>query len=180
MARRFFNLLYFISLALLVLSLPFYVFSSGDLDKIYIKSYKAKCLSSGQYVILQGAREPYIFDDYSIRLAKAGDLIENKKDLNFYCKYFNEVKPYVDGYDGSYEGNVNFFKLKDSVISGISAYPELYKLEVVRQEKHYDIIYGLIVTWLIFASVGFVLMQVVKVCYLYVVTGRVVWHPFKS
>jgi hypothetical protein len=55
MANRFFKLLYLFVLIAIGLSLPIVLLSSINFDEIVITTYKAKCLSNGKYVVLQGS-----------------------------------------------------------------------------------------------------------------------------
>jgi hypothetical protein len=185
MAKRFFKLLYVLALIGIAISLPVYVLSSIRFDQIVISSYKAKCLSNGEYIVMQGSKpgEPYIFDEISLN---DSIYLNTKKDLNFYCKYFDSVQPHIMAYANSktrfeqMAANVSYFNFKDSVISGVYSYPPAYKLELVSNETRWYELYSPFVDWFVGAAVAFLVLQVLKICYVYVVFGELVWHPFKS
>jgi hypothetical protein len=176
MIHRFFKLIYIFALAAIVLSLPIYLFSEIKFDLVVYSTYRAKCLSNNQYIILEGANTPYEFDDWILRNQSTDD----KRDLNFYCQYYNEILPYVVAYNNGQEVEANreFFKFKDPLIKQISQYPALYKLEVVNEEVHLSEIFIPLLVWLIFAGLTFLFLQLLRICYIYIVFGKIVWHPF--
>lgn len=185
MAKRFFKLLYILTLIGIAISMPIYLLSSIQFDKIVISSYKAKCISNGEYVVLQGAPRglAWVFDEISLN-----DSIysETKKDLNFYCKYSASIEPYIAEYIESETreertaANIHFFNFRDSVISNVYSYPPAYTLELIGEETHLYELYSPIVVWLLGATLAFVILQFLRMCYTYIVFGKVVWHPFKQ
>jgi hypothetical protein len=179
MIKRLFKLLYVFALIGITLYIPIYIYYkiaiNLGMDRIVENSYRAKCKSNNEYVILQGSKEPYEFNSFVLNTAE----LETKKDLNFYCKYYNEVQPYITGYDGTYKGNTNFFDFKESVIKNVNSYPELYNLELLKKEIHYDYIYGAFIAAFVFALIMFIALQFLRICYVYIVFGKVIWHPFK-
>ena len=185
MSKRFFKLLYVLALIAIGLSLPIYLLTSIQFDAITRTTYKAKCLSNDQYVVLQGSQigEAYEFDEFTLN-----DTIYNdtKRSLNFYCKYYDAVQPYIVAYTESktnadiVKSNTSFFNFREGAISNVYSYPALYNLEVVSEITQLNEIYNPIINWLIYALFFFVILQIVRMCYVYVVFGKVVWHPFKS
>lgn len=185
MTKRFFKLLYVLALIVLALSFPIYLLTNIQFDAIVRTTYKAKCLSNEQYVVLEGSRvgEAYEFDEFTLN-----DTIYNdtKKTLNFYCKYYDTVQPYIVAYTESktnseiVKANQNFFNFRESVISGVYSYPALYKLEVVSEITQLNEVYNPIIAWLIYAAFAFIVLQIIRMCYVYVVFGKVVWHPFRK
>ena len=182
MAKRFFKLLYIIILIGIGLSFPLYILTSIEFDEIVISSYKAKCLSNNEYVVLEGDSQAYVFNEITLE-----DTIysNTKEDLNFYCKYYDSVQPYVLSYIRAkntaeqVDANKGFFNFKESVINNVYSYPALYKLEVVSEETNLYRIYGPLVEWFAVALFVFILLQILRMCYVYIVFGEVVWHPFK-
>lgn len=135
MTKRFFKLLYALALICIALSLPITILTSVQFDKITITSYKAKCLSNNQYVVLEGSQqnEAYVFDEITLEDTIFSD---TKKTLNFYCRYYDEVQPYIVAYTEAKTNaevikvNQDFFRFQQSVISNVYAYPAQYQLEV--------------------------------------------------
>lgn len=187
MVQRFFKLIYTLSLVTLILSFPLYYISSFRSDLLYATTYKAKCISNGKFVVLEGSRENEIYEinkftlDYPI-----APEYDDKRLLNFYCKYFDEVQPHIVAYNKSTSReeqinvNQNFYTFQNSVITQVPSYPPLYELVIVKKELQKYRIYDPIIDWLLYAVSTFLLLQVMKICYGYVVFGRIVFHPFKS
>ena len=109
-----------------------------------------------------------------------------KKDLNFDCKYYDEIQPHIIAYNraGTIEeevkANQDYFTFKQSVFDTVWEYPKLYTLEVVNKNILFYKIYGPIVDGISGAVVLFVLLQIIRMSYVYVVFGEVVWHPFRQ
>lgn len=185
MTKRFFKLLYALALICIALSLPITILTSVQFDKITITSYKAKCLSNNQYVVLEGSQqnEAYVFDEITLEDTIFSD---TKKTLNFYCRYYDEVQPYIVAYTEAKTNaevikvNQDFFRFQQSVISNVYAYPAQYQLEVVENQKRWNELYNPIIEWVMGAIAAFILLQIIRMCYVYVVFGQVVWHPFKQ
>lgn len=186
MANRFFKLIYVIALILIALSLPIYFFSNVDFSKITISTYKAKCTSNDQYVVLEGSSsnsqsQAYTFDETSLD----NPLSDTKEDLNFYCKYYDQIQPYLNDYAASTTTNeqklvnLSFYQFKNSQDT-VYAYPQLYKLETVSERKNYNEVLYTLMAWFGGALAAFVILQILKISYLYVKFGEIVWHPFKS
>jgi hypothetical protein len=183
MTKRFFKLLYVLALIALGLSLPIYLLTNIQFDTIVRTTYKAQCISNNQYVVLEGSQigEAYQFDEFTLN-----DTIYNdtKKTLNFYCKYYDAIQPYIVAYTESktnadiVKANTNFFNFQESVFSNVYSYPPLYKLEVVSNITQLNEIYNPIIKWFIIAVISFIGLQVVRMCYVYIVFGKVMWHPF--
>lgn len=185
MLKRFFKLLYVLALASIALSLPIFLLTSIEWDKVVITSYKAKCLSNNQYVVLQGAPVDEADVVGEIYLNSSENRIAIREQLNFYCKYYDEIQPYIVAYNNvktradEFTENLRFVQFKDSK-EKTYAYPELYKLEAVKNETQLQEIYNPITDWLIGAFIFFVLLQFIRICYVYVVYGKLIWHPFKN
>lgn len=185
MIKRLFKLLYVFALSALVLSLPYRIMTSVDFSKVTISSYKAKCLSNNQYVVLQGAEvgEAVVMDE--IYLEDSNNSKAIKEQLNFYCKYYDEIEPYIIAYNNAktpaeqYASNIAFTQFENTKAK-VFAYPELYKLELVGEEKHFEEIYYPFFGWLIGAIIAFIILQILRMSYIYVAFGKVVWHPFKQ
>ncbi|TSD05361.1 MAG: hypothetical protein Greene07147_682 [Parcubacteria group bacterium Greene0714_7] len=181
MIHRFFKLFYILSLLAIIVSLPLSILYI-PFDGVVTTSYKAKCISNGQYVVLQGApaNEPYVFDEMFLNSPMFGNL---KQDLNFYCKYYDEIQPYIAQYleaGDKVQANKNYFTFKNKAISSVYTYPELYKLEIVSEKTEWYKIYGPLVGWLGGSLLFFLLLQLLRVSYTYVRFGELVWNPFRS
>lgn len=187
MPKRFFKLLYVLSLIVIALSLPFYLLTTIQFDAIVTHTYKARCLFNNQYVVLQGMQynQPYILDEYVLKHPLNPEY-DDKLLLNFYCKYYDEVQSHITAYVESktrgeqVQSNINFFKFKNSVISNVSAYPPLYRLEEVDKDVNMYHIYGPMISWLVSAGLAFLLLQLLKLGYVYVAFNKIVWYPFRQ
>ena len=186
MTKRFFKLLYVLALIVIGLSLPVYLLLNIDPDAITRTSYKAKCLSNSQYVVLQGSQynEVDVMDEFYLNSPENSTAI--KKQLNFYCTYYDQIQPHIKAYVESKTlaeqrtANTNFWNFRDSVEGNVSAYPALYQLEVVSEIKQWNAIYNPIVEWVLLGGFSFLVLQIIRMCYIYVVFGKVVWHPFRK
>lgn len=185
MIHRFFKLLYTFALIVLALSLPFYFLTNVHFDWITVTTYKAKCLSNDQYVVLEGSplNMAYEFNEVTLN-----DTIysNTRQSLNFYCKYYDKAHSYVVAYNQAstnaerVQVNQDFFNFQQSVISNVFSYPESYKLEVVSEETNWNELYNPLVAWLIGAVAAFIALQIVRMSYVYIVFGKLVWHPFRK
>lgn len=187
MTKRFFKLIYVLTLVAIMLSLPISLLTSIHWNRIVITSYKAKCLSNNQYVVLQGAPvgESNVMDEIYLHSDENRTAI--KKQLNFYCKYYDEIQPHILAYNEAENrtdevaANIRFIQFEESVgRDEMYSYPELYELEVSSEEIHLEEVYQSLSGWLMGAIIAFVLLQIVRICYVYVVFGKVVWHPFRK
>lgn len=184
MAKRFFKLLYILALIGIVISLPVYLLDTIQFDKIVISSYKAKCNSNNQYVILEGNKldEPYIFDEIFLNDTTYGNV---KKSLNFNCQYYDQIQPFVVAYTESKtredQINVNkaYFNFEEANLSNVYIDVPSYKLEEVSTETNWYEVSGPIIDWLGYAILTFAILQAIRICYMYVVYNEIVWHPFK-
>jgi len=187
MIKRLFRVLYVITISSLCLFFIIYPIVTIKFNKITTKSYRAKCLFNNQYVVLEGAKynEAYTFNEDELKeLSLYGPT--TKKNLNFYCKYYEDIQPYIIGYlnSNSYSEQVTinekFFKFKDSVSSKISGHPPLYELEDAGETKNWNELFNPIIESIIITLIIFVLLQILRISYIYIVFGEIVWHPFKE
>ncbi len=184
MTKRFFKLLYVLALIALALSLPITLLINIHPDEIVRTTYKAKCLSNNQYVVLEGSplNEAYEFDEFILNDTTFSD---TKQTLNLYCRYYDQIQPYITEYVESKtpaetrKANADFFTFRNSVESSVYSYPALYSLEVVSNITQWNVIYNPIIGWFVCALLAFIVLQALRMCYVYVVFGKVVWHPFK-
>ena len=182
MLNRLFVLLYIIGAAGLVLFIPIYSLANINFDRIVISDFKAQCNDNGQYVVLQGSQPDehmVMSEDY---LKDQGSTF--KKQLNFYCQYYSDIQPHIQRYLASKDlrdraqANIEFNKFEDSVWNSVNSYPELYQLIEVSKKNNYSEL-SAILSAIILAVVGFIILQVLRMSYLYVVFNKVVWHPFR-
>lgn len=184
MINRFFKLLYGLGLIAIAAALPItilYIF----FDDVVITSYKARCISNGEYVVLQGAppTEYWVLTDIVLEDTIYGD---ERKDLNFYCKYYDAIQPYLAEYFEAetnseiVQANQRFFNFKQSLLPNVFTYPELYTLEVVDEEIQWHLIYGPLISWFGGSVIFFLFLQFLRICYTYIAFGELVWHPFKA
>jgi hypothetical protein len=107
------------------------------------------------------------------------------EQLNFYCKYYDEIQPHIVAYNQAntsaeqVAANILFTQFENGK-EKVYAYPELYTLEVVSEETRPQEIYDPLLSGLLGALMAFLLLQVIRICYVYVVYGKLVWHPFKK
>ena len=165
MTNRFFKLVYVLALIAIALWLPIYVLSSIQWDMLTLTDYKAKCLSNNQYVVLQGGKvgNPDIWNEGYLNSSENRTAI--KEQLNFYCKYFDEIQPHIVAYNQAktsaeqYAANMRYRQFENTK-DKVYAYPELYTLEVVSEEKRPQEIYDPLITGLVGALMAFLLLQI--------------------
>lgn len=185
MTKRFFKLLYTLALVAIALWLPIYVLASIQWDMVVLTDYKARCLSNNQYVVLQGAPVggAEIWNEGYLNSSENRTAI--KERLNFYCKYYDEIQPHIIAYSETripaeqVAANQRFLAFENSV-QKVYAYPELYTLEVAGKETRPQEIYDPLITGLVGALMAFLFLQIVRICYVYVVYGKLVWQPFRK
>lgn len=185
MLHRFFQLLYAISNIVLLIALPIYIVSNIESDSDEKTSFAPTCLLNNKNIVLQGSEydEILILDNFFLH---GENSIALKKQFNFYCKYYNEIQPHITTYIESLteaektEANVTFNKFKDSVYSDVLEYPPLYELEIVSQVTQWNKIYYIIIESFIIFIFWFLSIQTIRIGYIYVVFGKIIWHPFKK
>jgi len=186
MTNRFFKLLYVLGLLAIVVALPIIVLNI-PFDKVMITSYKAKCISNGQYVVLQGAPIGEVEIWNEIHLDSSSNRMKEaiKKQLNFYCEYYDEIQPHIAAYNQTNtfaeqaSANKRFAEFKNSK-EDVDTYPELYKLEPVEEEIRWNELYYPFLAWVLGSFIFFLFLQFLRICYTYVTFGELVWHPFKA
>jgi hypothetical protein len=187
MAQRFFKLLYVLSLIGIGFGSIYVFLSEFDPSAIIRTSYRAKCLSNNEYVVLQGSEpnDAYVFDEFSLNRPFSSEW-ETRKDLNFYCKYYDQIRPHIIAYSESQTSgeqvtaNQNFFESFKTIRPTVTAYPELYKLEVVSEVFQPYEIYSPILSGLFVAILWFLILQLIRMGYTYIVFNEIVWHPFRQ
>jgi hypothetical protein len=187
MIKRFFKLLYVLALIAIGVSFPAYLFASIQFDAIVRTTYRAKCISNNQYVVLQGSPVAYAweFDEFELNNPSFLTNEYTKETLNFYCKYYDEIQPHIIAYtltktrDQEVSANQSYIDFKNSV-PAVSSYPVLYKLEEVRSSTHLEVIYMPLINVSAGVVFAFLMLQIVRMCFVYVVYGKVVWHPFRK
>lgn len=189
MIKRFFKVVYVLSLIAIILGVPAFVLASIKWDSVTKTRYRAKCISNGKFVTLQGSPvgEATEFSD-TFGAEFGPDLqerfkLEQAENLNFYCTYYDEIQKYIVAYaeaktsSGQVAANYEWSEFKKSK-GGVSSYPELYTREMVTQEHRLEEVYIPLLSGLLVGLFAFLLLQLVRVCCVYVVFGKLVWHPF--
>lgn len=132
-----------------------------------------------------GYKEYYTFSEIILDSEALYDL-DTKQTLNLYCKYYDEIQPHIAAYinsNTSFEkrlANIKFFEFRDSVASNVSSYPATFQIEEVSRETQWFQLYGPIVDSLTIIFLGFIILQILKISYVYIVFGKIVWHPFRN
>lgn len=184
--RRFSKLLYVFALILLSLSTVFYFVTATRFDAVVRTTYKARCVSNGEYVVLQGSPrgEAYVFDEFVLNdTTFIPDGV--KTTLNFYCRYFDENQAHIAAHNESKNraeemaANLNFWRFREEK-GNVPSFPALYELEVVGEEFQPNQILIPLMDSILGAALVFILLQIVRMSYLYVFFGKVVWHPFRG
>jgi len=184
MIQRFFKLIYLIALVAIGLYLVGYPLTAINYDRIAITTYKAQCLSNSKDVVLQGMHpgEVYEFNEVVYEDTIFSD---TKETLNFYCKYYDQVQPHIVAYNNTRtlaeqrEANVAFWTLRQELEPNVYTYPQLYKLVPISEETNYYEILSPLVEALTVAIGWFVILQLARMAYIYIVFGEVAWHPFR-
>lgn len=184
MIQRFFKLIYVAALLAVGLFLVGYPLTTINYDRIVITTYKAQCLSNNKDVVLQGMKpgEIYEFDEI---VYKDNIFSDVNGTLNFYCKYYDEIQPYIAIYNNAttvaerQAANTNYFEFRLGIKSGVSPYPNLYRLVPVSEDTNYNEVLSPLIEALMIAISWFVLLQLARIAYIYIVFGEIVWHPFK-
>lgn len=182
MWHRFFKLIYLILLiGILLFTCVYYIKDFIRQERIYTE-YKVKCIDNGKYIVLEGSENlaPLVTSMASF------DLETTRKEYNFYCKFYDEMQPYIMK---SFERKLtaqditNYFYFRTEKIKQISNYPELFILEKQPHNKDYYYYY-VIVNPLLDALINigglFILSQFLKNFYTYIKFGEVTFHPFRS
>lgn len=185
MINRFFKLLYILSLIAIAIYLPASILNDFDYDAVVRASYSPKCYSNNQFIVLQGSQygEVSVVDEFFLNGENSTAL---KKQFNFYCQYYDEIQPHITAYLESKtlaeqkEANINFFNFKESMDDNVTIYPLLYNLEVVSEVTQWNHVYNPIIEGLLKTLFWFLLLQSIRMSYLYVVFGKIVWHPFRK
>lgn len=184
MIFRFFVVLYVICL-LAIVGWWIYAFPTNvHLSEARISNYQAKCISNDRYVILQGGSTPYEFAEKDLKTTEFSD---TPQDLNFYCKYYDQIQPHIQTYinakslNEKYEANTAFHTFEQSVGRySVSRTPALYNLETTRVENNYTVVLLSALGIFLGGVVFFLVLQILRMIYLYITFGEIIWHPFRK
>ncbi len=184
MGKRFFKLLYIILLIGIAAAFPIYALSHIQFDAVVRTTYKVKCIANNQYVVLEGSQlnDIYTFEEFMLDSPFDPNF---KRDLNFRCQYYDDIQPFIMAYvnsktkDEQINVNANYFRFQESVISNVNSYPPLYTLETVSEITNMGEVWNPIIEALMFVLISFISLQFIKICYQYIVNGKIHWHPLK-
>lgn len=153
-------------------------FTSEFWESIGINTYKARCLSNNQYVALQGSMDdsPYTFDD---RILSEESNLGTLKTVSFYCSNYNQIRPHILAYrqaktdQEQVQANSAFFaefgETRQSALKN-------YQLEIMSTYSDYQPLWDTIAIILGY----YLLLQLVRVVYIYIVFGKLVLYPYKN
>lgn len=178
--QRFFVLVYmFLHIPILMIAWSMYD-QFNYKDHIGVNTYKATCTENKRDVVLQGETDgsPYTFDDVYFRTNKS----EIETRMSFYCEYYDELQKHIQAYmqaDTNLKetlANRAFWQFEESK-------PKITKdnftLEIVDTKNDYGQIFWLAAAILVFVTGYYIGLQTIRISYVYVVFGRLVWHPYK-
>lgn len=184
MIFRFFVVLYVICL-LAIVGWWLYAFPTNvNVSEGRISYYQAKCINNDKYVVLQGESTPYEFSEKNFKTTEYSD---TPQDLNFYCKYYDQIQPHVQAHinantlEETYQANMAFNSFEESVGRySVSRTPALYNLETMRVENNYSVVLLSALGIFLGGAVFFLALQIVRMIYLYITFGEIIWHPFRK
>jgi hypothetical protein len=183
MIFRFFVVLYIIATIAIAGWVVFDLVKWVHPSEIRISTYQAKCLHNNEYVVLQGGDTPYLFDEKVLN----EPLNQTEETLNFYCKYYDQIQPHIQAYLQSstypekYRANLAFLELEESLDrKHTSNTPALYSLETVREENNFLEVLFYLGGTLLWGLIGVLFLQVLRIVYLYIAFGEIIWHPFRK
>ena len=61
----------------------------------------------------------------------------------------------------------------------IGVYPKRFELDVVASEKKMFVLCGALLVGVVIPTLLFVVLQLLRMVYIYIVHGEIVWHPFR-
>lgn len=176
MWHRFFKLVYGILLAGIIVFIPInFIINSSNYSYRFVQ-YKVKCSHNNKYVVLQGSK----LDEY----ATYSNATLDKREMNFYCKFYSEIQFYIADYlrsNNKIQSNLDYFDFKAKNINKVGYYPELFTVEKQYDEFFYrGTIFDPLLVSLTLGGIFFVGLQVLKNFYTYIKFGTWTIHPFRT
>lgn len=178
MLHRFANVLY-IFLHLPLLYLPFVgLQESRYWEYLNVNTYEGICVSNNEPVVLQGTTDgtTYQFTDTDIDYGEG----RVEETLRFYCSNYDEAQRFIDLYRDSADklsANQAFWDFRESAV--VSPYQN-YRLQVVNEESDYFMFWNGIFSGVTYMVIYYVVIQVIRIIYQYIVFGVFVWHPYRK
>lgn len=177
MLKRFAVVLY-IFLNILILFIPISLFLNPSVSLIE-HTYQARCIKNGKLVVLQGTidNSPATYtksylNDYRF---------DPEKDLRFYCNNYDEIQKHIENYKNA--KNVNE-EIKATLIyrefekNAPTTNYKNYSLELINTS--YSFLWFTLFTSMIYTLGAFLLLQIIRIIYQYIVFGSFTWHPYKQ
>ena len=185
MLHRFFKLLYVLALIAIAVSIPVFLVAEIEYSKIVVTTYKVRCLNSDEHLVLYGSQ---IFSEFVIG-GKNSDSW-NKK-FNFHCQYYDsllnsnsllKVANYFEEEDliERLRDYKEFSAFEKKIVLNTASYPEHFTLEPISDEIQWHQIFMPLIELFSGLLIAFLFLQFLRMSYVYIVFGRVVWHPFKD
>lgn len=135
-------------------------------------------------MVLQGSPSdrPTEYQEFEL---VGGFLNQYKEDWRFYCKYYDQAMEHVRSYHGASNqkeleaANKAFWQFRETVKNSVP-YVDNYSLEEVAVERRNYVITNALMEYALMFIAGFLLLQILRMSYVYVRVGKLVWHPFRG
>jgi len=146
-----------------------------------VHTYQVRCSKNGELVVLYGTTDnsPYTFNGKLI----TNSFLEERKDLNFYCNNYDEINKYIEQYknaksvDKKTEIDLNYLAFKKNAST---TNEQNYTLRVVDTKTDLTSLYVGIKNALIYMFMYFLVLQVTRIIFHYILSGKIIWHPYKG
>jgi len=162
-----------------LLLIPIYLIDQSDFNLKDINTYRARCTSNNQLVVLQGTTNgsAYTFSQGIYDDPRS----ETDNDLRFYCSNYDQVQKHIEEYklantrEEQIEANKAFFKFQQTVPTTLN---NNYNLEIVSTDNYSTPISTFLLQIVLSISGYYVFLQLVRIMYQFIGFGYFSWKPY--
>ncbi len=113
--------------------------------------------------------------------------VYNKKRIRFYCQYYDEIQTHIEVYkraegdvSSEVEANKEFFRFSNEIEDrNLVTETKNYNLVLVNEKYDYTRVHGAVIDQVTFLILYYLVIQIIKVAYQYVVFGNINFHPYR-
>lgn len=170
----------FLHIPLLIIFIWF-IAKSQFWNDFNVHTYQVRCSKNGKLVVSFGTidNSPYTFSGKLI----TNSFWEERKDLKFYCNNYDEIQKYIENYKNAKsinektDINLSYLSFKKNAPM---TNEQNYTLRVVDTKTDFTSLFIGIKNALIYMFIYFIMLQVVKIIFQYILSRKIIWYPYKG
>ena len=182
MLHRFFVLLYVLANVYVVtFSIGIAYDETNFLADLSNTVYQVRC-DNGELVVLQGTLDgsPVTYDD---RYLERNDGNTFRSKLRFYCANYEEIQYHINAYAAAVtpaERQRALTEYRSFEDSQVDTVVQNYTLEEIESDSSARSFFTFLLLAVSLLIGQWLILQVLRIAYLYVVFGKLVWHPYRK